>query len=103
MLTLIQGLPNSGKAALAQQLVKASPDNSVRLEPHMYFGVAPQNLDLKQMEEARSWCLAATESSLRDFTDTYVSDCFSPESLGQYIDLAKRLKVRVRILRLTLI
>lgn len=88
-LTLIRGVPGSGKTTKAQQLLKYDRD-LCHFEADMYFttdGVYTFNPRL--LGEAHAWCLKETRKALSKGLDVVVSNTFSHRwELNPYLEAA---------------
>ena len=97
MLTLIRGLPGSGKSTMA----KGMP--GIHIEADQYFvrdGV--YSFDRAKLSEAHAWCLRETETALRNGHRVNVSNTFTQRwEMQPYIGLAASLGVPVDVIEAT--
>lgn len=93
MLTLIRGLPGSGKTTIA----KSRP--GIHIEADQYFMVnGCYFFDRSKLRDAHAWCLRETETALRNGHSVNVSNTFTQHwEMRPYFDLAKRIGVAVEI------
>jgi hypothetical protein len=91
-LTIIRGLPGSGKTTLAHTL--ASADGQV-FEADQYFNTEDgYKFDRDKLKEAHADCLARTRAWLAEGEHAVVSNTFTTKwELRPYFDLAKEFKI----------
>lgn len=88
-LTLIRGLPGSGKSTKAKQMLR-DDINLFHVEADMYFTDADGNYNWKPQEVkyAHEWCLNITKVFLSKGRNVVVSNTFTKKwELQPYIDL----------------
>ena len=98
-LTLIRGLPGSGKSTYARQKVLGAE----HLEADMYFIDSEGNyrFDPQHLGAAHRWCYYTTAAILTKGIDVVVSNTFTTmKEMEQYLDLSKRLGVRLNIVEM---
>jgi predicted kinase len=83
-LTLIRGLPGSGKTTIAKAM------NCFHVEADMYFvsdGV--YNYKPELIKKAHAWCLETAEKALKSGLDVVVSNTFTQHwEMRPYLDMA---------------
>jgi tRNA uridine 5-carbamoylmethylation protein Kti12 len=93
-LTLVRGLPGSGKSTIARNLAWC-PRESIHLEADMYFvkdGV--YQFDSTQLGQAHEWCQNQTKQYLKRNFDVVVSNTFTTvKELARYFEIAKELSI----------
>ena len=100
MLTLLRGLPGSGKTYYANQLVAQNP-NLVHAEADQYYvrddGVYEFRKEL--IKEAHDWCYLKTKVAMDAGKDVVVANVFAEVwQLKRYLELAKNLDVPAMVL-----
>ncbi len=83
-LTLIRGLPGSGKSTYAQKL------NAIHYEADQFFLTANGDyaFDAKLLKVAHEWCFANTVRALRRGSDVVVSNTFTQLwEMNKYLEL----------------
>lgn len=98
-LTLIRGLPGSGKSTIAK--VHFKPEGYIHLEADMYYvdesGI--YRFDANQLNQAHDWCQNATEQALRQGSDVVVSNTFVQLwELEPYKVMANRYQASINII-----
>lgn len=90
-LTLIRGLPGSGKSTIARRLAEAN-FGAVHLEADQFFEQDGEyRFDPTLLRDAHAWCQERTEDRLQGGRDVIVSNTFTQIwELVPYFDLAKR-------------
>lgn len=75
-LTLIRGIPGSGKTTLAKQIV--ADTNALHYEADMYFTdeLGNYNFDREKLRDAHNWCHLLTYEGLYSGKDVVVSNTF---------------------------
>ena len=97
MLTLIRGLPGSGKSTMA----KAMPGIHVEADQYFMRG-GSYRFDRCKLKEAHEWCLRETETALRNGHRVNVSNTFTQRwEMRPYLDLAKSIGVPVNVIEAT--
>ncbi len=103
LLTLIRGLPGSGKSTFAKMLINAGVAK-YHLEADMYFIDAAGNYvwSASKIKEAHKWCLENTMNALIFGDDVVVSNTFTTfKEIEPYISAAKALGARYDIITQT--
>jgi predicted kinase len=93
-LTLIRGLPGSGKSTFAKTIP------GFHVEADMYFvRDGKYEFDGKSIGMAHSWCARMAENALEKGIDVVVSNTFTQKwELERYIELAKEYFATVEII-----
>jgi predicted kinase len=77
-LTLIRGLPGSGKSSLAKQIIIDAENGSIHLEADMFFtdesGV--YLFDPRLLKKAHAWCQDECKRALKNKISVVVSNTF---------------------------
>jgi len=87
-LTLIRGLPGSGKSTVAAGMSESS--GAIHLESDMYFinDEGEYIFDPEKLEDAHHWCLEQTRKYLRMGIPVIVSNTFTRcWEMQKYVDL----------------
>jgi predicted kinase len=110
VLTLIRGLPGSGKTTLARIMMNADNyGNAMRarsaqhFEADMFFDTGNGYVfDGTRIGEAHDWCKLNTEMAMRAGTSAvYVSNTFTTErEMKPYFDLAERFNYKLQVIDL---
>ena len=99
-LTIIRGVPGSGKSTKARAIIAESAIPVDHFEADMYHmkdGV--YNWKLENMKKAHSWCQNQTRNSLKSGKSVIVSNTFVKLwEMDVYLDMAKELGVEVDII-----
>ncbi|MEL0630274.1 ATP-binding protein [Psychromonas aquatilis] len=99
-LTLIRGLPGSGKTTLAEKMLSESMQKLVHLEADMYF-VDKNGQYLFQphlIKEAHEWCLTQSRAHLLAGENVVVANTFVRHwEMQAYRDLAVMLNAKLVI------
>lgn len=93
-LTLIRGLPGSGKSTLGAKLAVAS--NGVLLEADQYFvnESGEYHWDQNHLFEAHEWCRDKTTHFLRQGTAVFVANTFTTHrELYPYFEIAREFEI----------
>lgn len=100
-LTLIRGLPGSGKSTRAKEISRRA--GAVHLEADMWFmRNGKYDFDPSKLFLAHRWCQEQTEQNLKMGNSVVVSNTFTRKREAQfYIDLANRLGVELEIITAT--
>ena len=100
ILTILVGLPGSGKSTYARQNVKLHPRTKF-FEADMYFTLdnGQYKFDPSKLNDAHTWCKIQVEQALVDGYDVFVSNTnLTKWERAAYIDIAKSVgDVNVRI------
>lgn len=94
-ITLVRGLPGSGKSTFAKLLANA---RCVHLEADMFFelGDCGYQFDASKLKDAHAWCQHQVELAMADADDVVVSNTFVKRwEMQAYINLAMKYGYRV--------
>lgn len=94
-LTLIRGLPGSGKTTVANQLLADIP-GTYHVETDMFFTDYNGNYEWNRenLAAAHEWCLDQTRRALRNDLQVFVSNTFTTlHELRPYFELAKEFEI----------
>ena len=97
-LTLIRGLPGSGKTTLARTMVMAGTA-SHHIETDMFWGPQYQ-FDAAKIKEAHEWCQKGVITFFEEHADSIVvSNTFTTAwEMLPYFDMAKQYKADVQVI-----
>ena len=98
-LTIIRGLPGSGKSTYAQKNFK----NAVHLEADMYFvdESGEYKFNVALLSQAHKWCQNATKYYLDKGQDVVVSNTFTTcKEINPYLLIAKKANADFDVIRL---
>jgi predicted kinase len=99
-LTLVRGLPGSGKSTYARQLLAPRTQH---LEADMYF-VDPEGnhtFNPSRLHAAHVWCLDRTTSLLIGGTNVIVSNTFTTmKEMQTYLDVARRHSLKLEVIEM---
>ena len=93
-LTIVVGLPGSGKTTFAKRMRDLIPEHIVYFEADMYFEDVngKYNFDRWKLGDAHQWCYQQVEQALVDGKWVYVSNTnLSRWERKKYIDLANQI------------
>jgi predicted kinase len=99
-LTLIRGLPGSGKTTLAKKLVVTKQNAVAHFEADMFFIDENENyqFDATQLSEAHRWCQKQCELSLKKGQSVIVSNTFIKQwEIKPYRQLSKKYHAKLVI------
>jgi predicted kinase len=100
MLTLIRGLPGSGKSTVAKTL--AQDTGAMHVETDMFFideTTGAYHFDTSRLAEAHRWCQQTAEHALSHGVNVIVSNTFSQRwELQPYLDMAAKYNVKVQLI-----
>ena len=101
-LTIVRGLPGSGKSTYAKQLLESDP-RSRHLEADMYFIDRDGNyaFNHSRLREAHVWCLDSVTSYLISGCSVIVSNTFTTmKEMQPYLDVARRHSVTLEVIEM---
>jgi len=93
-LTLVRGLPGSGKTTLAKTM------GITHYETDQYFTdpTGKYEFFLSKVKEAHEWCVYLTEEALQIGESVVVSNTFiTKDEMAPYVKLAKKYNARLKI------
>ena len=99
-LTLVRGLPGSGKSTYAKGLVNSTTQH---LEADMYFvdDDGNYNFNPSRLREAHVWCLDRTTALLISGTNVIVTNTFTTmKEMQAYLDVAGRFGLKLDIVEM---
>lgn len=101
-LILIRGLPGAGKSTLAKKMI-GDGDANAHFEADQYFyRNGSYAFDPTLLPEAHNYCLTSTKCALESGKSVVVANTFvKREHLAPYLQLAKRLSCKVRVIKCT--
>lgn len=102
-LTLIRGLPGSGKTTMAKAMLMEDP-KTCHVETDHYFTDydGNYNYNATELTDAHEWCQHVTKNNLLENIDVVVSNTFSRRwEMKPYLDMAMELGAQVEILETT--
>lgn len=99
-LTLVRGLPGSGKTTFTKSLVKANGDNWAAIAADDYFVIdGTYTFDAARIGEAHAWCLERTRDILSRGCNVVVHNTFSRRwEMQPYMELALNLGAKLTII-----
>ena len=100
-LTLIRGLPGSGKSTRAREI--AQQTGAVHLEADQWFMVNGEyKFDPSKLHHAHRWCQEQAKQNLKMGNDVVVSNTFTRRREAKpYIDMANQLGAKLEIITAT--
>lgn len=97
-LTLVRGLPGSGKTTFAAQLAKQNNLNHFEADMFFYQNGKYQ-FDGTKIKDAHRWCLLSTINSLQLGCSCVVANTFTTQKEMQpYIDLARVFNITLTVI-----
>lgn len=100
-LTLIRGLPGSGKTTLAKRLLASGTCMDRHFEADMYFTneIGEYHFDPLLLADAHEWCQKMTEDALSNGHNAIVSNTFTTKrEMQPYLDMANRYGIEPNII-----
>ena len=88
-LTLVRGIPGSGKSTIAKKIAAAT--GAAHFEADMFFMQDGEyKFDVQKLHQAHSWCMNETLKNLANDRDVVVSNTFTTiKELRSYFEIAK--------------
>lgn len=103
-LTIIRGVPGTGKSTKAKEIANNSPRGQIILESDMYFcrETGRYEFDFSQLGRAHDWCINTTKVLLREGHDVIVANTFTTmREMNPYLNFAVAFGANVEIITLT--
>lgn len=100
-LTLIRGLPGSGKSTLGLMIKASSSFETFCLEADSYFYDEWGNyiFDATQLHKAHTWCQEMTKQYLESGANVIVSNTFTTlKEMAEYYYIAKALDIQLNVI-----
>lgn len=98
-LTLVRGLPGSGKSTYAQSL---GIRNHCEADQFFVTDALGYNFDPTKLKQAHAWCQERTAKALSRGEDAVVANTFTTEwEIKVYVDMARDAGARLRIVTMT--
>ena len=97
-LTLIRGLPGSGKTSLADELIEAYT-RGIEADSFFYDDYGNYVFDETKLRAAHEWCQHQTREMLKDGYNVLVSNTFTTlREMKEYYLMAKELGVTLNVI-----